>query len=53
MFEKQSCSDLRAGGGIGSAVARAFANEGARFFLRSARAAVEAVAKGIVAPAVR
>jgi len=39
-----------AGGGIGSAVARAFANEGAKVFLTGLHgAAVEAVAKGIVA----
>lgn len=39
-----------AGGGIGSAVARAFANEGAKVFLTGLHGvAVEAVAKGIVA----
>src|SRR5215469_4199265 len=39
-----------AGGGIGSAVARAFAREGAKVFLTGLhRAAVEAVAKDIVA----
>jgi len=39
-----------AGGGIGGAVAQAFASEGARVFLTGYRAAsVEAVAKGIVA----